>query len=169
MAPTCIILGTGHGLQGSDDGLRNKIELINLQYSLVLIAEEVDADKPDIQTVAREVAFRRRIPWLPIDMNQKEKEKAGISEDLKNRADKELGPNGYYRINAYLRRADGQRESFWLDRIQELNPQGTILIICGFNHRYFLAKKARRRGWNVSKDAYLPDGIRAYGKFVIYD
>jgi len=85
----CIILGTAHGLQENDPGLRKKIESVLNSSAVGLIAEEVNADKPP-KTVALEIATTCHIPRLSIDMTTEEKKQAGILEDLNRRPDKKL-------------------------------------------------------------------------------
>ena len=113
--------------------------------------------------------------WLSIDMTDDERTNAGIFNDLKNTPDKELGPNGFYRVNVYLKRAEGIRENFWIDKIiskcSEIGiSAGAIIITCGINHLEFLADKllSRNPKPEITKDRYIPYNLEErYGKFRI--
>jgi hypothetical protein len=170
------IIGTDHGLQkasSTDTGLKKILQNAIAQYAPVLIAEEVDANE-DVRTFGRELIGDNK--WLSIDMTDDERKRAGIFDELKKTPDKEIGDNGFYRVNGYLKRAEGIREDFWIDKIisrcsKSRIMAGTIIITCGFNHLNFLAKKLLLRNPEdkITKDSYIPfDLAERYGVFTLY-
>lgn len=167
----CTVLGTDHNLQRSDAGLRHKItSIISSNRAISLIAEE--CSDPNQITVAREIVQESNglISWCCVDMTDEDRKKAGIYERLcirpKLKFHPETGLDEDPRI--YFRHADGVREEFWLDRIADAQPRDEVLIVCGWMHLEFLADKATKRGWSVSKGFYIPAGPEAYA-FEIWD
>jgi hypothetical protein len=158
-----IIIGTDHDLQKSDSrdtGLRDKLQAYIRTKNIVLIAEEVDANK-HIQTFGRDLVGDGK--WLSIDMPTEERKRAGIYQQLRG-SEPGLDPErGFFTINPYYKRVDGVRERFWLDKIEEWCNQkhvssGVIIVTCGYNHPPYLADKIRSRhpGSTVAIDEYLP-------------
>jgi hypothetical protein len=174
------IVGTDHDLQKADSrdkGLAEKLGAILGAGGVALIAEEVDAH-PDVNTFGRELS-RVTIGenrWLSIDMDDRERDDAGISGVLANRANCPDWRNGkFVQVYRYFSSADGIRENFWLNRIaercQELGiASGKIVITCGYIHRHYLSDKARERGHSVTVEEYLPyDFKKRYGELIICD
>jgi hypothetical protein len=174
------IIGSDHDLQkadSSDEGLREKIAAIISTGGVVLIAEEVDAAK-DVETFGR--ALCRLVGenrWLSIDMAESLRKDAGIYVDL--RPSSRYAPgfrNGrFLPACRYFRRADGIRENFWLDRIEEKCrelgiSEGMVVITCGYIHRHYLSEKARGRGHSATVHEYLPYDFKdRYGELIICD
>jgi hypothetical protein len=99
-------------------------------------------------------------------MTFEQQQEAGIKGELD--AAYELQKRG---VNAYAKRANDVRENYWLDRVQQDCQKrgitdGTVLIICGRNHRDFLAEKARKRGITIDLDEYPDDLGQRIGKLV---
>jgi len=166
------IIGTAHELQKAsnpDTSVRDLLqECINVR-NVALIAEEAEQK---VLTFGQELIGADN--WLSIDMPAEEQKKSGIYQTLNDRADRELGFDGYYRVTPYLYSSDGQRENFWLDRIEgRCREKGfandvTVLITCGLQHAPFLAEKAFLRGHTVSWEECFPGNKKAqYGVFRI--
>jgi hypothetical protein len=165
-----IIIGTDHGRQRSDfydTGLRDKLQEYIRTKNVVLIAEEVQTSE-HVQTFGQDLVGDDK--WLSIDMDDNERKKAGIYDELFNRNavyyDPETGE--FSRINRYYKRADGIRETFWIDRIEAWCKErhvtgGTVIITCGHNHRTYLAEKLTFRNPmnNVVIDEYVSDNMEA--------
>jgi hypothetical protein len=172
-----IIIGTDHDRQRSDfsdTGLRDKLQEYSRTQNVVLIAEEVDANK-DVQTFGRDLVGCTK--WLSIDMTTEERKSAGIYRELST-SPPGCDDNGqFYLANWYHKRADAIRENFWLDRIERWCKQngvrrGVIIITCGHNHRPYLADKIKQRdpASNVLIDEYMPyDKEKAHGRFTECD
>src|SRR5271163_676802 len=115
------IIATDHDLQKTDStdrGLEERLAAIIGIGGVVLIAEEVDANK-HIDTFGRDLS-RKLIGenrWLSIDMTDGQRKDAGIYDDLvqRNVPDFSQGLPPLL-VCRYFRRADGIRENFWLDR-----------------------------------------------------
>jgi hypothetical protein len=126
-----------------------------------LIAEEGPTN-----SVAAQVAASHGLPLiLPIDMDDEQRKAAGIYEALCKRPTTVVDENGKDILdeygdpkprNVYLRHADGIREEFWLDRVEEAQPKGPVLLICGYKHLDFLADKIELRGHCASKKVFPP-------------
>jgi hypothetical protein len=155
--------------------VRNKLEAYIRTMNVVLIAEEVDANK-DIQTFGRELVGEEK--WLSIDMTTEERKQAGIYEQLRGSQPGYDPVSGTFsRINSYYKRAEGIRENFWLDKIEEWCDQrhvtnGVIIVTCGNIHPRFLAEKIRSRNPanTVAIDKYLPYNEETeHGTFTEFD
>jgi len=169
-----ILVLTAHNLQKadcSDTGLRDKLESIISANPVVLVAEEVNADE-DVWTFGRELIGEDK--WVSIDMDARQRKEHRIFEALRYggpEPDPETG--AFCRVNRYCRHAEGIRENFWLDRIEEecrelQITKGTIVVTCGHNHGLFLAEKVRARGHSVSLDEYPHQDWQAInGKLVV--
>jgi len=153
----CVILGTDHRLQKQDRALRAKIEHLVQSNDVGLIAEECLAGT---ETVASECALALGLPpRLAIDMTTEQRVAAGIYERLCIRPaiHFDIDQNTLHERHLYLRHADGIREEFWLDRVQEAATDGTVLLICGYVHIDFLAQKAIRRDHTVATVVFPED------------
>jgi hypothetical protein len=168
------ILGTEHSRQRRDPRLKTKLQGIIGGNRIKLVAEEIDVNLADAQqkSVARDLAKAHtpEIPWVPMGMTFKQEEDAGIRNALDHAFKLQRKE-----INAYAKRANDFRENCWLNHIeQECEKQGisdgTVLIICGYNHRDFLAEKVRRLGIKeIDLDEY-PDGLgKRLDKLVMTD
>ncbi len=174
-----IIVGTDHDLQepdSADKGLEETIAAIIRAGGVVLIAEEVDADK-EVDTFGRQLS-RKLIGenrWLSIDMTDAQRQDAGICAELAERRLPDFRKRPTSCPYRYFRRADGIRENFWLDRIEERCEElgvteGTVIITCGYIHRPYLYEKATGRGHTASVAEYLPyDFQDRYGELIICD
>jgi hypothetical protein len=174
------IIGTDHDLQkvdSPDKGLREKIAAIVSKGGVALIAEEVDANT-NVETFGRELS-RNLIGenrWLSVDMTEAQRKDAGIHDDLigRNVPDFSQGLPPRF-VCRYFRRADGIRESFWLDRIEERCKkleitEGAVVITCGSIHKHYLCEKAKERGHIVQVDEYLPGDFRdRCGELIVCD
>jgi hypothetical protein len=175
------IVGTDHELQRSDSadkGLEKKIAAIITGGGVAFVAEEVDANK-DVDTFGRELS-RKMIgenTWLSIDMTDGRRKDAGIYDVLEPNSRYAPGfRNGkFFPACRYFRRADGIREDFWLDRIEERCKEleiteGTVVVTCGYMHSHYLREKARKRGHTVTLEEYLPyDSKDRHGELIVCD
>jgi hypothetical protein len=176
----CIIVGTDHDLQkvdSADEGLAELLTTLMGNADVVLIAEEVDANK-DVISFGRELSKKLlgEGRWVSIDMDDDRRREAGIDAQLRTRTEPGLdAENNFCIVNRYFRYADGLRENFWLDRIEEKCQalgitDGTVLITCGYIHDEFLSDKATKRGHTVTVKRYLPyDPESKHGKSEICD
>jgi len=174
------IIATDHDLQKTDStdrGLEERLAAIIGIGGVVLIAEEVDANK-HIDTFGRDLS-RKLIGenrWLSIDMTDGQRKDAGIYDDLvqRNVPDFSQGLPPLL-VCRYFRRADGIRENFWLDRIEEKCTElgiteGTVVITCGYMHRHYLCEKAKGRGHVVTLEEYLPPDFKGRcGNLIVCD
>jgi hypothetical protein len=55
--------------------------------------------------------------------------------------------------------ADGIRENSWLDRIEKDPSASRVLLVCGYAHTTFLAKKVRDRG-RRAEEVFFPEYLR---------
>jgi hypothetical protein len=177
----CFVIGTDHELQTADStdrGLCEKITAIALSCDVVLVAEELDPNG-NVDTFGRQLS-RKMIGenrWLSIDMADGLRKDAGIYVDLQpsSRYAPGLWDGRFFPACRYFRRADGIRENFWLDRIEEKCDElriieGTIVITCGHIHRHYLCEKAMGRGHSVTVREYLPyDFAERYGELIVCD
>jgi len=162
-----VIVGTCHPIQWRPkdltppereliDGLDSLIRALVSKYKIRLIAEEtLGPNSPP--TVAHQIAKDEKIRYLEIDMLPHEAEKAGILEEMGRRYDPSSGENPNAEVR--LCRADDTRENFWLDKIEgtKVTP---VLVVCGWAHSGFLAKKVRARHCVVTEDIYFPPCLR---------
>ncbi len=158
-----VIIGTDHDLQKADNPdkhLKTVLQGYITAYPIVLVAEEVDANH-DVRTFGRELVGDSK--WLSIDMDDQKRKDHGIYQELLHPPNNELDDDGIpYRVNAYLRRAEGIRENYWLDEISRCCDtrkvsDGVIIVTCGMNHLRSLAEKITARGHTVVKeDCYIP-------------
>jgi hypothetical protein len=169
------ILGIKHTHQRRSLGLKGELQSIILANNVVLIAEEVDPNPNSRvakqKTIANELAQANSIPWLfPIDMTFEEQKAKGIYDALGEAHKLQLQGN-----NAYAVRAQGVRENYWLDRIEQECTRlsvhdGTVVVICGRNHLGFLAHKAVNRGVNEVICTEYPRGAgKEAGDLVLID
>jgi hypothetical protein len=171
-----IIVGTNHDLQKSDSedaGLSALLQSIVDTHAVVLIAEEVKTCE-QVNTFGLELIGKDK--WLSIDMTTPEKKQRGIHAIL-NSSEPVLDPKTGFdvRANAYHKKSEGVRETFWLDKIERWCndhqvSNGTIVITCGHNHLDFLAAKIEMGGHSVTKREYLPyDKESVHGKWTLYE
>ncbi len=173
-----VIIATDHDLQkadSTDKGLGEKLAAIISMGGVVLIAEEVDANK-HVDTfgrdLSRELLGENR--WLSIDMTDGQRKDAGIYDDLVQRNVPDFRKIPPLSICRYFLRADGIRENFWLDRIEERCAEleiteGMVVITCGYRHRHYLREKVKGRGHAVTLDEYMPDDFRCCGELIVCD
>jgi len=175
------IVGTDHELQradSADKGLEKKIAAMITGGGVAFVAEEVDTNK-DVGTFGRELS-RKMIGenrWLSIDMTDGRRKDAGIYDVLEPNSRYAPGfRNGkFFPACRYFRRADGIRENFWLDRIDERckelgMTEGTVVVTCGYMHRHYLCEKAGERGHTVTLDEYLPYDLKdRHGELIVCD
>jgi hypothetical protein len=152
------ILGITHSHQMRYRPLGAEVESIARANAVVLIAEEVNANLGDdkLKTISRDVANTMGIEWLPVGMKTDQEKTHGIYEDLEKARDVQVQG-----VNAFPKRANDVKENHWLDCIEakyrgEGFTHGTVLIICGYNHRESIADKARSRGIVVVKVDWFP-------------
>jgi hypothetical protein len=162
-----VILGTSHDIQWTGgapspsvrkviDGLKSTIRGLIVKYEVKLIAEEtLGPNCPP--TVAREIAIDENICYREIDMPRDELEAAGIREETDRRYQSSLSTSPNTEIR--LCRADDIRENFWLDKIEGTKAT-PVLVVCGWAHTGFLARKVRARNCVVAKDIYFPPFLR---------
>jgi hypothetical protein len=141
---------------------------------VVLVAEEVDANT-HVDTFGRELSrVIGENRWLSIDTTDVQRGKRESSTKLGRRLPG-YREGKFFPATRYYRGADGIRENFWLDKIEdkchELQVvEGTILITCGYIHGPFLREKATGRGHVVTLEKYLPYEFESvYGELLVCD
>jgi hypothetical protein len=115
--------------------------------SIELIAEE--ANKLPT-TVGQRVAFRFDKPWVNVDMDEMERMRKGIYDELQTRDGGPLDDDCDGHKEYYMPNADGIREDFWLSRINGYRLD-RIVFLCGFLHLSTVASKFRDRRWIVEE------------------
>jgi hypothetical protein len=151
--PTYLILGTSHDIQweggapgdpirGLIDGLRNVIRHLVSKHRVALIAEEAPVN---VQTVAHQVASEKGAAYLQID-DPRDRSGAGDAERPEI-------PPGYDECRCC--EADDRRENSWLDRI-EAADSSPVLVVCGWAHTCYLAKKVVARDCKVAETLFCP-------------
>ena len=142
-----IIIGVDHALQCGNQDLKALITQTAVKEEITLIAEE---NRPVSETVARRVSEEIGIRWIQVDMSIADRIKAGIDGKLFNRMQLRYDEKGNaVPVSRYAPVEDGIREEFWLDRIEDVSEDGTVLVICECWHREPLAEKAAKRGHHV--------------------
>jgi len=112
------------------------------------------------ETVARQMSRSLGLRWVQIDMTIEDRIKAGIDGKLSNRKQDRYDAKGeLYLPVRYAPVEDGIREEFWLDRIQEVADEGTVLVICGSLHCSPLAEKAEKRGHKILLKRFHPEEL----------
>ena len=172
------IVATDHDLQKADSidsGLGEKLAAIFGMERVVLVAEEVDANT-HVDTFGRELSrVIGENRWLSIDMTDVQRREAGILDRVAGRRLPGYREGKFFPATRYYRGADGIRENFWLDKIEdkchELQVvEGTILITCGYIHGPFLREKATGRGHVVTLEKYLPYEFESvHGELLVCD
>lgn len=169
------IIGTSHTLQCElpfhdlqDSRLRDKLEEVISAHSVVLIAEEVNANEEHNQVIhGRNLASNHdpAIPWLSLDMTTQQMKNAGIWNDLEAASEltKRACENGTNELYHPVR-ANDTRESCWLEKIRAVCDaykltSGTVLITCGRVHLDPLADKASKCGIKDIETAEVPIGL----------
>lgn len=148
-----IIAGIEHTER--DSAVRDFIVTLMGSEEITLIGEE----RPGASgSVAEQVAQSKGIRWVQIDMTTAERIKAGIHDKLAIRMlhwpkDEHGIPIPTF---CYASEEDGQRERFWLDRIAEQKPNGTVLVVCGPGHVRPLSEKAQQEGYDTQL-FFLPE------------
>jgi len=162
-----VILGTSHDIQWAGgapspsvrkdiDGLKSTIRGLIGKYKVKLIAEEtLGPNSPP--TVARGIANDEKICYREIDMSRDELEAAGIREETDRRYQSSLSTSPNTEIR--MRLADEIREKSWLDKIEGTKAT-PVLVVCGWAHTGFLARKVRARHCVVAEDVYFPAFLR---------
>ena len=108
-------------------------------------------------------------------MTDDQRKDAGIYDDLVERRLPDFRKRPPLPLYRYFRLADGIRENFWLDRIEERCEEleiteGTVVITCGYIHRDYLCEKAKGRGHTVTIEEYLPYDFKdRYGELIVCD
>lgn len=166
-APTSrvyVVLGTSDRIQYRSkaaspdecrlsDGLQSRIHAIVDQYDSTLIAEE--APYCDF-TIARQLADKLMIPYLQIDPFPHELEHGIRAEmDLRTILNSKQEEGADYRCP----HADEMRENIWLNKIEKHPSVSRVLVVCGYTHTTFLAKKARDRGYSA-EEVFFPEYLR---------
>ncbi len=135
------IIGGDHGLQEKDTSgdFRNLVENLIDQSPVDVIAEEA---KQNYETIPRQIAEARSVPWLGVDLDIADRKRLGIDDELNNRPwcpifgeSAHLGDK-----RKYLPNADNIREQFWVSRTLESGAR-TALFICGFFHLQKVSEK----------------------------
>jgi hypothetical protein len=98
-----VLIGLDHATQWKDPtgDLKQLLGILISGYRPKLIAEE--AYKLPT-TVAQRLAFQMEVPWLEIDMNDSERLREGIHQELAKRPSGPALPDGY--SEGYLANAD---------------------------------------------------------------
>ena len=121
--------------------------LLEGDLSIELIAEE--ANKLPT-TVGQRVAFRFNKPWANVDMDEMERQRQGIYDELRSRGGAPLDDDSDGCKEYYLEKADGIREEFWLSKINGYRLE-RVVFLCGLLHLSTVAAKFRDRGWMVEE------------------
>ena len=145
------VIGTDHKAQWADPtgDFQELLQRLVREADVKLIAEE--AYKLPT-TVGFRVACRANLPWLDFDMDDSERLRAGIYEELNSRPSgpviKEDGTMAP--AESYLPHADGIREAHWVKRLMrhEIN---SAVVICGVLHLSPLAARLRNAGCTVKE------------------
>jgi hypothetical protein len=77
-----IIIGVDHKIQGSSTELKRLVVGITETESVKVIGEEAPGE---VETFVQQIAEERNIPWIQIDMTDKERRDFGIDEKLDTR------------------------------------------------------------------------------------
>ena len=97
------------------------------------------------------------IYYVEIEMLPHEAEAAGIASEIRRLNSLASADHGI--AESRWRNVDDRRENFWLDKIQgtETSP---VLVVCGYKHTSFLARKARGRHCVVAEEVFFPLDLR---------
>jgi len=90
-------------------------------------------------------------------MLPEEAEAAGTLEEMGRRYDPSSGKNP--NVEVRLCHADDIRENFWLAKIERAKVT-PVLVVCGWAHTGFLARKVRARHCVVVEAIYFPPCLR---------
>jgi hypothetical protein len=115
--------------------------------TIELIAEE--ANKLPT-TVGQRIAFRFNKPWANVDMDEMERQRRGIYDDLQSRGGGPLDDDSDGCKEYYLPEADRIREEFWLSKINGYRLD-RVVFLCGLLHLSTAAARFRDRGWMVEE------------------
>lgn len=145
------VVGLHHKLQWRDTGsgdLESLLsKLLEREPTVELIAEE--ANKLPT-TVAQRLACRLNKPWKNVDMDEMERQRDGIYEELQSRGSEPLMDDDDGYTQCYLTNADEIREQFWLSKIISYRVD-QVLFLCGLLHLGTVAAKFRSRHWTVEE------------------
>jgi hypothetical protein len=145
------IVGLDHVLQWKDTDEKHLQSLLSTLFGasprVELIAEE--AYKLPT-TVAQRLACRLNIPWKEVDMDDLERQRAGIHDALQTRGGSPLMDDDDGYTMSYLEQADELREQNWVDKIRRYRVQ-SVIFLCGLLHLTTVATKFRTRGWDVQE------------------
>jgi len=145
------LIGLDHDLQWRDPtgDLQILLEDLIRNSHVDLIAEEAYRLPT---TVAQRLACRQGMPWVDIDMNEEERQRAGIYEESKKGSVAPLIEDGQTVgvVGRYLNQVEEVRENYWVSRILA-QKVGSALVVCGSLHLDPLANKLRQRGCTVRR------------------
>jgi hypothetical protein len=145
------IIAVHHKLQWRDTDAGNLesilAKMLEGDPTIELIAEE--ANKLPT-TVGQRIAFRFNKPWANVDMDEMERQRKGIYDDLQSRGGGPLDDDSDGCKEYYLPEADRIREEFWLSKINGYRLD-RVVFLCGLLHLSTAAAKFRDRGWTVEE------------------
>lgn len=165
------VLGLDHDLQWRDPNgdLQKLLYGLLWKSSVELIAEE--AYKLPT-TVGQRLALQLGKPWLDIDMNDAERERAGIYEESVKGGAAPLFEKGEIVgvTGEYLTHVEEIREKHWVSQILR-HKVGSAVVLCGSLHLSPLAKKLRLMGCNVDEvEVWKFDWYRSqFGAFEVFE
>jgi hypothetical protein len=161
--PIYVILGTSHQIQWRPryetpeskliDGLESAIRGLIAKHNIRLVAEEGLPGFP--LTLPCQIAKDQRMCYLQIEMTSREEEASGILEQMEMLRALNSKGDADYRCP----RADDIRENYWLDKIGHDPSASRVLVVCGYAHTRFLAKKVRDRGC-AAEEVFFPEGLK---------
>ncbi|MFZ0798878.1 MAG: hypothetical protein WCA13_03390 [Terriglobales bacterium] len=165
------IIALHHKLQWRDTDLGHLESLLTKVLegdpSIELIAEE--ANKLPT-TVGQRIAFRFIKPWANVDMDETERQRQGIYEELQSRGGAPLDDDSEGYKEYYLPKADGIREDFWFSKINGYHLE-RVVFLCGLLHLSTITGKFQNRGWIVEQinACALPWYVERFGTLTIVE
>jgi hypothetical protein len=145
------IIAVHHKLQwrDTDAGHLESIlaKILEGDPTIELIAEE--ANKLPT-TVGQRIAFRFNKPWANVDMDEMERQRKGIYDDLQSRGGGPLDDDSDGRKEYDVPEADRIREEFCLSKINGYRLD-RVVFLCGLLHLSTMAARCRERGWIVEE------------------
>jgi hypothetical protein len=145
------VIGLDHRVQWKDPTgeLQVLLERLVGESRVELIAEE--AYKLPT-TVGFRLACRANMPWVDIEMNDTERQQAGIYDELNKRPSGPLLKDDRSMVptERYLPHADDVREAHWVNRVMQ-HHVSSALVICGVLHLVPFAAKLRSKGCTVKE------------------
>ncbi|MGC9996987.1 MAG: hypothetical protein ABSE79_16845 [Terriglobia bacterium] len=146
-----LIIGTSHWVQESSE-LEDTV-VRAARHGVALIVEENTYDIAS--TSARRAAKRQGIAYLQVDPSPAEWAELGIEREM------DLRDRCLQQEDVRLSHADDLREELWLSRIDAAQFLGRVLVVCGYLHVDFLAKKVEERGGTVAEKSTFPADLLA--------